>query len=109
LTDHDFSDDDKQTSDVVDLGSVSASPSPAFETIKYDPAPQRESVRGRIALFLIILMAATILGSFAILWFHPDRDKELHELLSLIFGPLVALVGAATGYYFGSQAATKSQ
>ena len=68
----------------------------------------RESVRGWIALSLIGLLAATIIVSFILLWIHPDRSKELHDLLALVFGPLVALVGAATGYYFGSQAADKS-
>jgi uncharacterized protein YggT (Ycf19 family) len=59
----------------------------------------RENVRGWIVLSLIGLLAATILVSFILLWIHPDRSKELHDLLALVFGPLVALVGAATGYY----------
>lgn len=92
----------------VNLGSVSPSSFPAYETIPYDPLRNRENIRGTIALLLIGLMAATILVSFVMLWIHPDRSKELHELLALTFGPLVALVGAATGYYFGSQSVNKS-
>ncbi len=86
-----------------DLGSASADDdlSP-FDTVPYDPARARESVRGIIALSLIALLAAVIIASFVLLWIHPDRVGELHSLLGLVFAPLIALVGAATGYYFGS-------
>jgi hypothetical protein len=92
----------------LDLGSAADTTFSGIETIPYDPTKARESVRGWIALSLIALLATTILVSFVLLWIHPDRSKELHDLLALVFGPLVALVGAATGYYFGSQAAVKS-
>lgn len=92
----------------ADFGSTELEPSPVYQTVPYDPRRYQENVRGIIALFLVGLMAATIAASFILLWIHPDRSKELHDLLALIFGPLVALVGAATGYYFGSRAAEKS-
>jgi hypothetical protein len=93
--------------EAVELGSAEADPEPAYVTLPYDPRPQQENVRGAIALFLVGLMAATIIASFVLLWVHPDRSKELHDLLALVFGPVVALVGAATGYYFGSHAANR--
>ncbi len=88
----------------IDLGDPEPGPEPAPKVVTYDPSKDRESMRGTIALSLIGIFAATIAGAFALVWIHPDRSKELHELLGLILGPLVALVGAATGYYFGSQA-----
>ena len=94
--------------DSLDLGSAAATSFSGIEVVPYAPMKARESVRGLIALSLIGLLAATIIVSFILLWIHPDRSKELHDLLALVFGPLVALVGAATGYYFGSQAADKS-
>jgi len=93
---------------VIDLGSAADSTFSGLEVVPFDPMKARENVRGWIALSLIGLLAATIIVSFVLLWIHPDRSKELHDLLALVFGPLVALVGAATGYYFGSQAASKS-
>ena len=87
-----------------DLGSASIDGPPAFQVIPYDPSKDRESVRGWIALSLISLLAVVVLFSFAFTWAHPDRSRDLHDLLALLLGPLVALVGAATGYYFGSQA-----
>jgi hypothetical protein len=91
----------------LDLGSAADTTVSDFRVVPYDPMKAPENVRGWIALSLIGLLAGTILVSFILLWIHPDRSKELHDLLALIFGPLVALVGAATGYYFGSQAAAK--
>lgn len=90
----------------LELGSASSDPSPGYALQQYDPTETRENFRGTIALGLIALMALTVI--VALVWRHPDRSKELHDLLALVFGPLVALVGTATGYYFGSQAASRS-
>lgn len=90
----------------VELGSASSDPSPEYAVEAYDPTERRENFRGTIALGLIALMAVTVFVSLLLIWIHPDRSKELHDLLALVFGPLVALVGTATGYYFGSQAAS---
>ena len=91
----------------LELGSASSDPSPVYDVKKYDPTKTRENFRGAIALVLIALMAVTVAVSLALIWVHPDRSKDLHDLLALVFGPLVALVGTATGYYFGSQAASR--
>lgn len=69
--------------------------------VPYDPARTRENFRGLIALLLIALMTGIIVATLALFWLHPDRVKDLKDLFALIFGPVVALVGAATGYYFG--------
>ena len=88
----------------IDAGSASDEASPAYQTVPYDPAKARESIRGWIALSLIAMLGAVLGASLLIIWVHPDRSKDLHDLLTLIFAPLIALVGSATGYYFGSQA-----
>lgn len=92
----------------LELGSASSGPSPAYDVKAYDPTKTRENFRGVIALGLIALMAITVFFSLLLVWVHPDRTKELHDLLALVFGPLIALVGTATGYYFGSQAASRN-
>src|SRR5689334_4084676 len=94
--------------DFVDLGSAEGS-EPEPQTIPYDPSRDRESIRGWIALSLIGLLALVTIASFAFMWRHPGNSKELHDLLEVLYGPLIALVGAATGYYFGAHASqTKS-
>jgi len=90
-----------------DFGPLAMSPGPELAAVPYNPEKTRENYRGIIALILIGLMSTLIAASFALFWIHPDRSKDLQQFFSLIFGPVVALVGAATGYYFGSQSANK--
>jgi hypothetical protein len=92
--------------DVEDFGLAAAVRLPPT-TVPYDPDKTRENYRGLIAMILISVMSTLIAASFALFWIHPDRSKDLQQFFSLIFGPVVALVGAATGYYFGSQSANK--
>ena len=89
------------------FGPPASSPIPGPAAVPYNPERARENYRGVIALILIALMGALITASFTLFWIHPDRSKDLQQFFSLIFGPVVALVGAATGYYFGSQSANR--
>ncbi len=75
---------------------------PPLETIPYT-----DRVRGRIAERLIWLLTGVVVLAFASLWrIEPAPGAgELKELLTVLFGPLVALVAAAVGYYFGGKAA----
>jgi hypothetical protein len=62
----------------------------------------QETARATIAYILLAMLGAVILLSFFLLWAKPYHSEKLHALLQLLFGPLIALVGAATGYYFGA-------
>jgi hypothetical protein len=79
-----------------DLSGISATES------KFDPEPQREKMRGRIAMGLLLMVAGIVAISFISLWFGMDTDT-LQTLLTIIFGPIVALAGTATGFYFGGR------
>ncbi len=66
---------------------------------------QRENVREFLAKGLVWLLAATLAVGFLLIAFQhltgvPPAD--IRTFFELIFGPLVALVSAATGFYFGS-------
>jgi len=86
----------------IDLGSA-LEDNVEPKTRPYSVARTRENIRGVIALGLIALLSTVVVISLLLIWIHPDRSKELHELLVLVFGPLIALVGSATGFYFGSK------
>lgn len=69
----------------------------------YDPEPDREKVRGMIALVLVFLLVAIVAVSFLTLWIRDPSFDNLKGLLELIFAPIIAVVGSATGFYFGSR------
>ncbi len=79
-----------------------ATPAPPVKD--YDLDRKREGWRGVIALWLLALLTLTVLFAFAIFWTNPQDLGNLKDLLAIIFGPIAALVGAATGYYFGASA-----
>jgi hypothetical protein len=58
-------------------------------------------MRGWIALALIGLLAAVLLTAFVGLLTATISARDLKELLPGFLGPLIALVSAATGFYFG--------
>ena len=72
-------------------------------------AKEQEKVRGLIAQGLIVLLAVIILFAFISLWVFRGTFDDLEKLMTIIFGPVIALVGAATGYYFGGKTAKNEQ
>lgn len=70
-----------------------------------------DSDRRDIAIWLLKILVGVIALSFlALIWAlacGAGTTKENFEhivgLLNIVFGPVVTLVGAATGYYFGAQ------
>ena len=91
-----------------------------FKERPYDPSPARENIRGRIALLLIWTMVVVIglVTIVAILTTTGCLKEEtkcaddavnltsLRVLVELILTPLVGLVGAVTGFYFGEKSVT---
>ncbi len=77
-----------------------ATPAPELEP--YDPRPHEDKARRNIAFFLIGLLAFVLLGVFVLLVAGRIEAGEIKEFSALI-GPLVALVSAATGFYYGSK------
>lgn len=77
----------------------------------YNPDEFRDNARKRITYWLLALLTILFIGAFVSLFViegQPDFD-QLKTLLELLLGPLVALVSAATGFYFGAQSASKNR
>lgn len=64
---------------------------------------EQEKVRGIIAQGLVVLLSMIILFAFITLWLYIKNFSDLEKLLTIIFGPVIALVGTAIGYYFGGK------
>ena len=82
----------------------------------YDPAADRENIRGRIAMWLVKALVALV-GVVALIGLitaafcgytggcNADTVelKSVRGIVELILTPLVGLVGAVTGFYFGEK------
>lgn len=80
---------------------ISDVPTPRRGAI-YDPRPREDQARRIIAYFLIGLLAMVVLGLLAMVVLGIIAVDEIKEF-GVILGPLVALVSAATGFYYGTK------
>ena|SRR5712692_5739124 len=91
----------------LDLTTPAEDPSPPTRlsgpllSAPYDPSQDREKMRGQIAGGLVVLLAFVVIVSFVMLCAKCTTSAELKDLLQIALGPIVALVGSATGFYFG--------
>ncbi len=69
----------------------------------FNIAQAQEKVRGLVAQGLIVMLAIIILMAFITLWSYGSTFADLEKLMTIIFGPVIALVGTAIGYYFGGK------
>jgi hypothetical protein len=67
----------------------------------YDPDEHADHTRQRIAYGLLFLLAFIVVGIFATLWFTDLAVTEIKEF-AVILGPVITLVSAATGFYYGA-------
>jgi len=78
----------------------------AFPTLEqYRITRYREWTRAVIAGFVLLIVAGIVIASFLSVFKPPEKVNMplLEKLLDVIFGPLITLVSAATGFYFGSR------
>ena len=77
--------------------------------IPYDPTKQREWMRGIVAGILLFILGFIVFGSFLSYWLNWTAREELEGLLTILFAPIIGLVGAATGFYFGAAAESRTE
>jgi hypothetical protein len=84
-------------------------------TAPYDPTRDREGVRSQLAIGLTLLLAVLVVAPFALILvgatcdgLFPASDAckriptvPLQDLLETLLTPIIGLVGAVTGFYFG--------
>jgi hypothetical protein len=77
-------------------------------TKAYDSRPHEDTARRRIAYILLGILGFTILVAIGTIIIKPDRLEPPLKRYQLIFTPLIALVSAATGFYYGTKTSQKS-
>lgn len=90
--------------DTIDLTSQKAPEVvPTLKTgPRYDPRPQQDTARRRIAYALIGLLWVIIAALLVLIYIEGIEVKDLKEF-AVILGPVVTLVSAATGFYYGTK------
>jgi len=76
-------------------------PSPSDKP--YNPHRDRENVRSFVAFGLLALLIIVVIASYVCLsagWIAKD---DLKDLLTIVFGPIITLLGAVTGFYYGEK------
>ncbi len=69
---------------------------------EYDPRPIEDDARRKIAFSLIGLLWFVIVAMLIMLSFKTISVSDIKDF-SVIFGPVVTLVSAATGFYYGTK------
>ncbi|WP_416204036.1 hypothetical protein [Xanthomonas euvesicatoria] len=75
---------------------------PAQQTEPYDPNKALDHARKNVAYLLIWLLVSVCGFTLIALAFGAPSEVMLHAL-ELLLSPITALVGAATGFYFGTR------
>lgn len=86
----------------ADVSGRTETPTPP--EVSVGVAERREGMRGILAGALVAILAVTTLLGFASVGFDWASPEEARELLAILLTPIVGLVGAATGFYFGGNA-----
>jgi polyferredoxin len=75
----------------------------------YDPDEFKDQARKRIAYWLLALLTLLVTYAFGGLFLIEGKPtfEHLKSLVEMLLGPLIALVSAATGFYFGAQSVNK--
>jgi hypothetical protein len=83
-------------------------PSTGPEARKATIPEKQEDARRTLAIALVVIFGIEVIGAMLALWFcKPPMIDSIKEVLTLILGPTVALVGSATGFYFGTRMDTQ--
>lgn len=82
--------------------SVDSSRPEEWNSVAYDPRPGEDGARRTIAYALIGLLAIIVVAVLLLLAFGVVEVTELKDF-SVLLGPVITLVSAATGFYYGTK------
>lgn len=69
---------------------------------------ERQADAQRLLAVMLVVLLATVLGVvFLLLGFRRVTAADTQDLLSVVLAPLVGLVGAACGFYFGGKSESR--
>jgi hypothetical protein len=84
---------------VIDLGPIDLDLESA--PVQLGPALPVERTRALLAYLLLGLLAVIILTLIGLLGAHRLSVQDFNEVAGVVMSPIIGLLGAATGYYYG--------
>jgi hypothetical protein len=72
-----------------------------FQLQPYDPRRTRENARRTLAVLLLVLLAGVMLLILTATLFGNTSVEDAEDLATALVTPLIGLVGAAIGFYYG--------
>lgn len=81
-------------------------PLASAEVINARRGARLDPTRAKLAWALMFAVAAIVLISGLSVFVVPDRWPLIKEWLQIVFGPVLTLTAAATGYFFGGRDST---
>ncbi|MFC3657197.1 hypothetical protein ACFOPN_16520 [Xanthomonas hyacinthi] len=91
--------------DTLDLTGERSSDTPAITPRlgdDYDPRPHEDQARRHIAYMLIGLLWVVVAGLLILVAWSGIQVQDIKEF-AVLLGPVVTLVSAATGFYYGTK------
>ena len=70
--------------------------------VPYDPRPHEDKARRRIAYWLLGILSVLLIWILGLVSLGTITIEQLKEF-SIILGPVITLVSAATGFYYGTK------
>lgn len=95
---------DDEDLDLTAESSSAAAGEQAFDEKPYDGRPQEDTARRYIAYALVALLAFVVawaLLSVTFCWCC--KSDDVVKILQIVLTPIITLVSAATGFYYGSK------
>lgn len=74
---------------------------------EYDPRPQEDGARRTIAYLLIGLLWLIVSGILILLSFGSIQVENIKDF-GVVLSPIIALVSAATGFYYGTKSTSST-
>ncbi len=87
----------------LDLGDAAANTIYPIANLPFNPAKSRETMRARLAAWSFILFALLIITLTASVVTGLRSWDQVQGLATSILPVVVSIVGATTGFYFGSK------
>jgi hypothetical protein len=94
------------------LTPIEVEPSPGLElpgglaptrTREYEPGQHLAESRRWVAFWLLSILSGVLVVSWGTLLTGWIDFESIQALMTIVFAPIIGLVGAATGFYFGER------